>query len=103
MKPSRYKQETVITYNEEESAAKVYTYNRQLQNRLAAFAEESDNCCLVSKDEDCTTYTLPKKWVKVSMPQQNPKEQRQIMNDTEWLIEHLKRRNDERNESEGTE
>lgn len=70
MNLTRYEKETIISYNEEEKTANVYTYNNTLKNRLAEFATKSDKCVLIKDDGDCAIYKVPKKWVKIRMPRQ---------------------------------
>ena len=68
MKLTRYEQETIISYNEEEKVASVYTHNVALQRRLAALAaERPDECKLIRscQDGDAMEYEVPKRWVKI--------------------------------------
>ena len=78
---TKYEKETIINFNEEESTASVYTHNERLRNRLAAFAEKSDDCCLVRKGDDYDEYRIPKSWLKINLPRQYSDEQRQKMAD----------------------
>lgn len=68
MKLSRYEQETIISYNEDEKTASVYTHNAALQRRLAAIAEERPEECKLIRtmhDSQAVEYQVPKRWVKV--------------------------------------
>ena len=68
MKLSRYEQETIISFNEDEKTAEVYTHNTSLQRRLAALAKERPNDCKLVKeshDGQAVTYIVPKRWVKI--------------------------------------
>ena len=76
---TKYERETIILYNDEESTASVYTLNVRLRNRLAAFAEKSDDCCLVRKGDDYDEYRIPKSWLKINLPRQYSDKQRQKM------------------------
>lgn len=78
---TKYEKETVINFNEEESAALVYTHNERLRKKLATFAEKSNDCCLIRKGEDYSEYKIPKKWLKINLPRQYSEEQRQKMAD----------------------
>nr|MBQ4456586.1 hypothetical protein [Clostridia bacterium] len=71
---SRYEQETIINFNEEESTAQVYTFNRSLQTKLRKLSEERPEECRIDPDERRTcggaaaAYIVPKSWVKVAPP-----------------------------------
>lgn len=70
MNLSRYEMETIISYNDEEKTASVYTHNRSLIRQLAAMAEERpDECKLLrtNHEEMAVEYIIPKRWVKVRM------------------------------------
>ena len=68
MNISRLEQETVITFNEEEKTATVYTYNRKVKRKLAAAsADRPDEVQQTGNDEyGGLTFEIPKKWVKVN-------------------------------------
>lgn len=79
MKLSKYEQETIIHYNEEEKTASVYTMNTSLTNKLAKLAEEYPDECMrtvTQQDGEGVTYIVPKKWVKVRPPRKMSEEQR---------------------------
>ena len=68
---SKLKTETVITYNDAENEAGIYTGNRALLNKLRSLAEQYPNECRLeheSRGGDFADYIVPKKWVKVSPP-----------------------------------
>ena len=68
MKLSRYEQETIISFNEEEPTASVYTHNRALRNRLDKLAQERPTECRLlntSHDGHAADYIIPKGWVRV--------------------------------------
>ena len=61
--------ETVITYNEQEKTAVVYTCNPVLKRKLDGLtAARPDECKLLRRFPDGVgvEYEVPKKWVKVS-------------------------------------
>lgn len=63
--------ETVITYNEQEKAAVVYTCNPALKRKLDGLTiARPDECKLLRRFPDGigVEYEVPKKWVKVSPP-----------------------------------
>ena len=69
MRLSRYEQETIITFNEEEKTAGVYTHNKALIRKLEHLAHDRpDECCLekVSHDGQAVDYIIPKSWVKIT-------------------------------------
>lgn len=68
---TREEMETIITYNEAEQTASVFTYNTALRNKLSRLAEEYPDECKLEKtawDGKVVDYTVPKRWVKVSPP-----------------------------------
>lgn len=71
MKLSRYEQETIITYNEEEKTAGVYTHNKALLRRLDKLAQERPDECRLEKvrpDGRAADYIIPKAWVRIYPP-----------------------------------
>ena len=46
-----YEKETIILFNEEEETANIYTYNRNLQERLIAYSAKYPDICRKVKDE----------------------------------------------------
>lgn len=65
-----YERETIITYNQEEDVAEVFTYHRALQNKLNKLVGVNPDIKVLRQDEECATYSVPKSWVKVSPPRQ---------------------------------
>ena len=68
MKLSRYEQETIFNYNQEDATAEVYTCNPSLMRRLDVICVKSPLCTVVKTDEHSKTYNIPKKWIKVNLP-----------------------------------
>lgn len=67
---SRYEQETVIRFNEEEREAVIFTYNRALQRQMDKLAEERPGeVTLIRAEKEGTAsakeYRIHKQWVKV--------------------------------------
>ena len=63
-----YEKETIITYNNEEGSANVFTYHRALQNKLNKLVGSNADITLVRQDDEFAEYTVPKSWIKVSPP-----------------------------------
>ena len=79
MRVSRYEQETIINYNEEEKTAGVYTHNKSLIRKLEKLAiDRPDDCRLekVSHDGHSASYVIPKSWVKITPTRILSEEQR---------------------------
>lgn len=74
--------ETVITYNEQEKTAVVYTCNPVLKRKLDGLTTaRPDECKLLRQFPDGIgmEYEVPKKWVKVSPPRFVSEERRAAM------------------------
>lgn len=68
MSLSRIEQETIISFNEDEKQASVYTCNPALKRKLTELAESRPEDCKLLReypDEVGVEYQIPKKWVKV--------------------------------------
>jgi len=70
MKLTRYEQETVILFNEEESQAQVYTYNKPLQKKLDKLCNREGAELKTSDSAGAKTYLVPKTWIKVTPKRQ---------------------------------
>lgn len=70
MELSKLEKETILTYNEAEATATVYTHNRALLHRLEKLAAQRPGDCCKTRDfpSGAAEYTVPKQWVKVSPP-----------------------------------
>lgn len=79
MNLTKYEQETIINYNNEEKTASVFTYDKSLIRKLDKRLAEASDIKLIRRDEDFAEYSLPKKWIKVSFPRQYSDEQRAEM------------------------
>ena len=67
MKLSKLEQETIITFNEAEDFAEVYTHNGRLRKRLAELAAaRADDVQYRGADHGSVSYRVPKKWIKVN-------------------------------------
>ena len=74
---SRYERETVVTYNDEEPEATVYTCNRSLISKLDKLSEKDPAIIETKRDECSKTYKLPKRYINIKIPRQLSEEQRQ--------------------------
>ena len=79
---TRYEQETIITFNEAEPTATIYTFSARLKSRLAKLSEtHPEKVSLVETlpKYDAKTYTVPKEWIKVNPSRNISEEARQKM------------------------
>lgn len=67
---TNYERESIITYNNEESTAQVFTYHRALQNKLNKLIGVNPDISVLRKGDEWTEYIVPKSWIKVSPPRQ---------------------------------
>lgn len=80
MELTRYEQETIINYNEEERTASIYTHNRALRRKLDRLAQERPGDCRpgqVTHEGQAAEYIVPKAWIKVSPPRNLTPEQKE--------------------------
>ena len=49
MNMARYEQETIISFNEEEKTAGIYTHNKVLRQKLAALARDRPEDCKIGR------------------------------------------------------
>ena len=76
---TKYEQETIINYNNEEKTASIFTYDRSLIRKLDKRLPDYPDITVVHRGEDWAEYSLPKKWLKVGFPRQLSDEQRAEM------------------------
>ena len=79
MNLTKYEQETIINYNNEEKTASIFTYDKLLIRKLDKRLAEMSDMKLIRRGEDFAEYSLPKKWIKVAFPRQYSDEQRAEM------------------------
>lgn len=79
MNLTKYEQETIINYNNEEKTASIFTYDKSLIRKLDKRLAEMSDMELIRRGEDFAEYSLPKKWIKVAFPRQYSDEQRAEM------------------------
>ena len=76
---SRYEQETIILFNEEQKTATVETYNMKMKNKLLQMAKEKpDQVTIKLDDGQRVKAIIPKKWIRVSSPKIMSEEQRKV-------------------------
>lgn len=76
---TKYEQETIINYNNEEKTASIFTHDKSLIRKLDKRLPEYPDMKLVRRGDDWAEYSLPKKWIKVGFPRQLSDEQRAEM------------------------
>ena len=66
----KIERETIITYNEAEDTASVYTMNKHLQRKLSQMAQECPDSVKHSRDfpDGGVEYIVPKKSIRVNKP-----------------------------------
>lgn len=74
---TRIEQETIITYNEQDSTAEVDTCNKSLIRKLDEYAKGTTSVIKVGEDKHGKRYIVPKKWVNVKKPRQYSEEERE--------------------------
>ena len=81
MKISRLEQETIITFNEAEATATVYTHNAALTRKLEVLADQRPEDAKRGRSfpDGGREYIVPKRWVKVQPPRAYSEEQRAAM------------------------
>ena len=76
---TKYEQETIINYNNEEKTASIFTYDKSLIRKIDKRLAEYTEIEVVRRGDDFAEYRLPKKWIKVGFPRQLSEEQRKEM------------------------
>lgn len=73
--------ETIITYNEAEPTASVYTMNGAIIRKLDGLAQSrpGDARRVRTYPDGAQEYEVPKKWVKISPPRVYSEEQKNAM------------------------
>lgn len=80
-KLSLLEQETIFIMNEKEKNATIFTYNRAYQKKLEELCKNYPNKVIYEKENNdgAVTYTLPKKWLKITPPRQPSEKRKQIL------------------------
>lgn len=69
MRLTRYEMETIITFNEEEDTASVYTHNKALRRKLEKLAQDRPEECRwgrTSREGQAVNCVIPKTWVRIT-------------------------------------
>lgn len=75
MKLSKAEQETIITWNNEDKTANIYTYDIRLTNKLEKLVESGNENIKKVNNNGFDEYIVPKRWVKVNPPRKMSEEQ----------------------------
>lgn len=78
---TKYEQETIFNYNQEEDTATCYTHDKSLIRKLDAFIENGEAITVLREGEGWKEYSFPKKCIKVRFPRKLSAEQRSQMAD----------------------
>lgn len=72
--------ETIITYNNAEGEASIFTLNQSMRRKVIQLAEEyPDDVKILHQAEDMVDATVPKSWVKIRPPRKLTDEQRKAL------------------------
>lgn len=78
---TKYEQETIINYNQEEKTASIYTHDAALMRKLDAALENGEEITVKREGDGWKEYEVPKRCIKVRFPRKISDEQRQKMAD----------------------
>lgn len=76
---TKYEQETIINWNNEDKTADIYTYDKSLMRKIDRRLADHPDIKVVKRTEEFAEYKIPKKWIKVAFPRQLTDEQRAEM------------------------
>ena len=76
---TKYEQETIISYNNEEKIASVFTYDKSLIRKIDARLSDYPDIKVARRGDGWAEYVLPKKWVAIRFPRLLSEEQREAM------------------------
>lgn len=83
MSLSNLEKETVVIFNEMETTAEIFTYNRRMQTRLTALCvsrpDEIRETTLERDTDGIRRYVFPKRWLRVNPGPQFSEETRAEM------------------------
>jgi len=80
MNLSREEQETIITFNEADKTAEVYTHNGRLKKQLNELDIEREEVTKISSDQyGFETFTIPKSWIKIRAKRILSEEQKELL------------------------
>ena len=66
---TKYERETIITFNEAEQTASIYTYNTALKNRLVKFSKQYPSLAKLTATHTCrgVTYEIDKSRLSIRL------------------------------------
>lgn len=67
---TKYEQETLISYNQEEDAAIIDTCDKKMIRKLDKLCDKLLTITVENQNQHGKIYKLPKKWIKISTPRQ---------------------------------
>lgn len=76
---TKYEQETIINFNEDEKTASVYTYNKALIRKLQEYCKRFPNLYKLEKEDKhwgSKTFIVPKQYISVRVPKILTEEQK---------------------------
>ena len=73
---TKIERETIISFNEAETTASVYTCSMQEKNKLKELSLKSSDIHLIKDDEYSQTYIIPKKVVGYFLPRKLSEEEK---------------------------
>lgn len=76
-KYTKYEQETIFNYNQEEKTASCYTCDPALIRKLDRLCENGEAITVSREGDGWKEYQFPRSWIKVRPPRQLSDEQRQ--------------------------
>lgn len=65
---SKYEKETIVSFNEDEDTASVYTRSKPVKTKLARLTLKNPLCVKEYEDELGQCYRMPKSWVTFRIP-----------------------------------
>ncbi len=74
---TKYEQETIFNYNQEEKTASCFTHDPALIRKLDRLCEKDKAITVTREGDGWREYTFPKSWLKVRPPRKLSDEQRQ--------------------------
>lgn len=76
---TKYEQETIFNYNQEEKTASCFTHDAALIRKLDRLCENGETITVTKEGDGWKEYTFPKSWLKVRPPRKLSDEQRREM------------------------
>ena len=89
--------ETIVIFNEAEDIATIYTFNRGLKKRLAAFAEKYPDLCRMTVNDavyGSVTYEIQKSRISVRLIAPYSEERRRAASEHAKKMEYVKPRDE---------